>query len=203
MPSSSFYNLRQWHRRELTMQRLFHIGYYAAVLFNTMFAVLSTVTLLGMVFITRPQQVLHNVPPEWWIPLTLIIVPSQVICQFLTWKTVFKKEIPTPVAIARHQKTPPQYLRLPLASLWLANFLIGFVIVVSLFKPDPRVNVGTALMLFVAFITFSLTTVANVYLMLFVRTATSNEKWMASVWRFRLVIDLAIAMTAVIYYRMA
>jgi hypothetical protein len=183
------------------MQFLFNLGYYASILFNTMFAILSTVTLLGIVFITKPQKVMHNVPPEWWIPLTLIIVPAQLFCQYLIWKTVLRKQIPTPLAISQNLVAPPAFLRYPLAMLWAANFLIGFVIVVSLFKPNPGRNIEWPLVLLVAFITFSLTTIANVYWMLLIRTITDEEKWLKLAWHFRFVVDLAITVTAVIYYK--
>lgn len=183
------------------MQFLCNIGYYAAVLFNTMFAALCTVTLLGIVFITKPQQVMHNVPPEWWIPLTLIIVPAQLYCQYLIWRTVFRKQVPSPLAIAQNLVTPPTFLRPPLAMLWAANFLIGFVIVVSLFKPNPGRNIEWPLVLLIAFITFSLTTIANVYWMLLIRTITDNKKLLMLAWHFRYVVDITITVTAVIYYR--
>lgn len=183
------------------MHRLSHFGYFAAVLFNTMFAILSTVTLLGIVLITKPQQVMHNVPPSWWIPLTLVMVPSQLLCQYLTWKTVFRKEVPSPLVISQNQGTPPALLRPLLAFLWASNFLIGFVIVVSLYKPNPGNNVGWGVLLLIAFITFSLTTIANVYWMLLVRTVTASEKLIKWGWHFRIVVDLAITITAVVYYK--
>ena len=183
------------------LEYLHTASYYAAVLFNTMFAILSTVTLLGIVFITRPKQVLHNVPPEWWIPLLVIMMPSQGYCQFLTWRTVFTRDTPSPLEIARSQKTPKLFFRFPLAFLWAANFLIGFVIVVSLYKPAPGNNGGMTGMLFVGCITFGLSCFANVYLMLFVRAASSSDATLRKVWDFRLVIDVAIAFTAVAYYR--
>jgi hypothetical protein len=185
------------------MQPFRNIGYYAAVLFNTMFAILSTVTLVGIVFVTRPQQVLHNVPPNWWIPLMLIMVPSQAACQYLTWKTIFSREVPSPLDISRNQPALPTLLRTPVALLWAANFLIGFVIAVSLYKPNPGKNIELDVLILVAFITFALTTAANVYLMLFARTATSNEKVIHLTWRFRIVIDVVIAVTAIVYYKIA
>jgi hypothetical protein len=185
------------------MQPFHNIGSYAAVLFNTMFAILSTVTLVGIVFVTRPQQVLHNIPPNWWFPLMLIMVPSQAACQYLTWKTIFNREVPSPLEISRNQPALPTFLRAPVALLWATNFLIGFIISVSLYKPNPGKNAGFGLLILVAFITFALTTAANVYLMLLARTTTSNQSLIQLTWRFRIVIDVVIAVTAVIYYKIA
>ena len=39
--------------------------------------------------------------------------------------------------------------------------------------------------------------------MLFARTATDNEDLINLTWDFRLVIDIVIAITAIIYYKLA
>ena len=147
--------------------------YYLAAFFNTIFAVLSTVTLIGIVFITQPQQVMHNVPPSWWIPIMLVMVPSQCLCQFLTWKTIFKRQIPSPKNIAENQFDPPTLLRPVLVVFWSANFLIGFVIGVSLFKPAPGNPINMPILLLLAIVTFALSTFTNVYLMLLARSLSS------------------------------
>ncbi len=180
-----------------------NFGYHAAVLFNTMFAILSSVTLIGIVFITRPQQVMHNIPPSWWLPIMLIMVPSQFGAQYLTWKTVCCREIPTPFAISKNQPAIPSLFRPAVAFAWAANFLIGLVIVVSLYKPAPGQNLGLGFVLLLAFITFALTTFANVFLMLLARTLTANEKLIELIWDFRIVIDAAIVIVAIIYYKIA
>lgn len=183
------------------MRLLPKLGYFAALLFNTMFAVLSTVTLLGIVLITRPQQVMHNVPPSWWIPLTLVMVPAQLYCQYLTLSTVFGKEVPTPLAISKRMGKPPALFRPLIGFLWGVNFLIGVAIVVSLYKPVQGQNVGWVMMLLLSFIVFSLTSCANVYWMLFIRTLTSNEKTIMLAWHCRFLVDLVITVTAIIYYK--
>ena len=178
------------------------VHFYFAAIFNTMFAILSTVTLCGIVFITRPQQVMHNVPPDWWIPIMIVMVPAQCLCQYLTWKTIFKRQVPSPKQIAENQFDPPKLLRPILSFLWAANFLIGFVIVVSLYKPAQGAPITTATILVVALVTFALTTFTNVYLMLLARSFTTNEFLINWTWRFRYLIDVVIALTAVIYYKM-
>ncbi|MDB4778023.1 hypothetical protein OAG68_01040 [bacterium] len=185
------------------MRILQNIGYYAAVLFNTMFAILSSVTLIGIVFITQPQQVMHDIPPSWWIPIMLIMIPTQFISQYLTWKTVFRGEIPSPLAISKNQPDILPLFRPAIAFVWFANFLIGFVIVVSLYKPGPGQNLGLGISLFILFITFALTTFMNVYLMLLVRTLTAKQETIQLIWHLRIVIDVAVAIVAIAYYKIA
>ena len=156
--------------------------FYAAVLFNTMFAILSSVTLLGIVFITKPKQVLHNVPPEWWVPLMVLMILSQTYCQFLTWRTVLGRNIPSPLEIANGVKAPVWLFRYPLAILWVAFFLIGFAIVVSLYEPPPGNRAGWTGVLLMAFIVFALTSFANVYPMLLVKTMTADDAILKKVW---------------------
>jgi hypothetical protein len=185
------------------MNAIRNIGYYAAVFFNTLFAILSSVTLIGIVFITQPQQVMHNIPPDWWLPIMLIMVPSQVVAQYLTWKTVFRGEVPSPPAISRHQPAIPDLFRPLVAFVWAANFLIGFVIVVSLYKPNPGQNLGLAFFVILALITYALTTFANVFLMLLARTLTTSEELIERIWNVRILIDAAAAIVAVVYYKIA
>ncbi len=175
--------------------------YYLAAFFNTMFAVLSTVTLIGIVFITQPQQVMHNVPPSWWIPIMLVMVPSQCLCQFLTWKTIFKRQIPSPKNIAENQFDPPTLLRPVLVVFWSANFLIGFVIGVSLFKPAPGNPINMPILLLLAIVTFALSTFTNVYLMLLARSLSSNQFVIDWTWRFRYLVNAMVAITAIAYYK--
>ena len=167
-----------------------------------MFAILASVTLIGIVFITQPQQVMHNIPPGWWIPIMLVLVPSQCLCQYLTWKTIFSGQTPSPMKIAENQFAPPWFLRPILSFLWAANFLIGFVIVVSLYKPAPGNPLTVTTLFLLAFIAYALTTFSNVYLMLLARSMTSNEFLITWTWRFRYLIDALIAITAIVYYQL-
>ena len=177
------------------------IGHYGAAVFNAVFSLLVTCTLLGIVFITRPQEVMHDIPPSWWIPLALIIIPAQIMAQTVTWYTVWHREVPTPLAISRRFPRLPSMVR-PLFSLaWAANFLIGFAIVVSLHKPGPSQEPDWWLLPLVLFIAFSLTSLANVYLMLFARSASSSEGFASAIWRYRYIIDILISVVAVLYYR--
>lgn len=185
------------------MQPMRNMVYYAAVLFNAMFAMLLTVTLLGIIFITRPQKPMHDISPEWWIPIAITMIPAQAFCQYLTWKTVFNGEVPSPLAISAKQGMPQLWLRLPLSFIWAANFLIGFAIVVSLFEPVPGNQPGPILLVLLAFVAFSLNTITFVYWMLFVRTITSSEELIKLAWFLRHAIGVAISLTAVIYYRIA
>lgn len=188
-------------RQDISSIRSF--GYYAAAIFNAMFAVLASVTLVGIVFITRPQQPMHNVPPSWWIPLAVIIIPAQLASQYFTWYTVWRGDTPSPLAISRNCPAMPSIIRPLVAIVWAANFLIGFIIVVSLYKPAPGQNLDWTVLPLLVFITFSLTCCANVFLMLFARTATDNENWIDLAWKFRIVIDIAIAIAAIVYYKLA
>ena len=56
----------------------------AAVLFNTAFSVLAIVTLCGIVFVTKPQDVMHDIPPDGWLPLLILMAPAQIYAQFLS-----------------------------------------------------------------------------------------------------------------------
>ena len=51
-----------------------------AVLFNTGFTILAIVTLCGIVFITKPKQVMHDIRPEMWLPLLIVVAPAQILC---------------------------------------------------------------------------------------------------------------------------
>lgn len=181
---------------------LYLVGAYAAAVFNTMFAGLASVTLVGIVFITQPKQVMHNVHPDLWLPLMLLMVPAQIWCQFMTWRTAFQCGIPSPWEIARRQQPPTMLLRLPLSVMWTLNFLIGFAIVVSLYKPAPGANAGWPGVLLVGFITFALTRFANVYLLLAVRAITADNALLRRVSDWSLLVDAAIAITGMVYYRL-
>lgn len=173
----------------------------AAVLFNAVFSVLAIVTLCGIVFITRPQQVMHEIHPSMWLPLLIVMAPAQLYSQFLTWSTVFAGRAPTGPAIAMRQPSVPSALKLLIAIWWLCNFLIEIAIVVSLSKPDPAGRQASTVVLFiVALIAFWLSFAANVYLLLAVRTLTAGEEPLRRLWQWRIVIDLAIAALAVLYY---
>lgn len=83
------------------LERVRSLGDYSVLLFNTMFAMLSTVTLLGIIFITRPQQPMHDIPPHWWIPLAVVMIPGQLYAQYLSWNTVLRFRTPSPLEIAK------------------------------------------------------------------------------------------------------
>ena len=59
-------------------------------------------------------------------------------------------------------------------------------------------NLDPWFVLVLAFITFALTTFTNVFLMLLTRTLTTNENVIERVWNLRFVIDVAIAIAAVL-----
>jgi hypothetical protein len=174
-----------------------------AVLFNTGFAILAIVTLCGIVFITKPKQVMHDIRPEMWLPLLIVMAPAQIYAQPLSWATVFAGKAPTGPAIAVRQMKIPGPLQPAVALVWLCNFFIGFGIVVSLSKPDPgNPAPPLAAVVVVTIIAFWLAFAANVYLLLAVRTLTLNEYALHRVWRFRLWIDHAMVLFATIYYRL-
>lgn len=174
-----------------------------AVLFNTGFAILAIVTLCGIVFITKPKDVMHNIRPEMWLPLLLIMAPAQIYAQFLSWTTIFSGKAPTGPAIAIRQVRIPGFLRLAVALLWLCNFCVGVEIVVSLSKPHPGNPVpSVAVTAIVVAISYWLAFAANVYLLLAVRTLTQNESVLHSVWRYRLWIDGAMILIGLVYYHL-
>ena len=172
-----------------------------AVLFNTGFAILAIVTLCGIVFITKPKGVMHDLPPWAWLPLLIVMAPAQTYAQILSWSAILAGEAPTGPAIALRQWRTSGLLKFPVALLWLCNFFIGFGIVVSLSKPHPgQPAPPTAAVVIVAVVAFFLAFAANVYLLLAIRTLTPNEKVLHRVWRFRVWIDLAMAVFAAVYY---
>ena len=174
-----------------------------AVLFNTGFAILAIVTLCGIVFITKPKQVMHDIRPEMWLPLLFVMAPAQIYAQFLSWSTILAGIAPTGPAIAVRQMKIPGALKPTVALVWLCNFCIGFGIVVSLSKPHPgNPAPPIAAVMIVTAIAFWLAFAANVYLLLAIRTLTLNENVLRRVWRFRLWIDLAMILFAIIYYRL-
>jgi hypothetical protein len=172
-----------------------------AVLFNTGFALVAVVTLFGIVFITKPKEVMHEIPPWMWLPLLIVMAPAQIYAQVLSWSTILDKTAPTGPAIAMRHFTVPYIFKPSVALLWLCNFCIGFGIVVSLSKPDPgNPAPPMAAVLIVVVVAFLLAFPANVYLLLAIRTLTESEKLLHQVWRFRLLIDLLMALFAAIYY---
>lgn len=174
-----------------------------AVLFNTGFAILAIVTLYGIVFITKPKVVMHDIPPWMWLPLLIIIAPAQVYAKCLSWLTIFAGQAPSGPAIAVRQKKIPRLLKPVVALLWLCNFCIGVGIVASLSKPHPGNPASPlAMVVLVAAITFWLAFAANIYLLLAVRTLTLNELVLHRVWKARLWIDLAMTVLGMIYYRL-
>jgi hypothetical protein len=189
------------HERESRsfLARLIWLSNLAAVVFNAGFSILAIVTLCGIVFITRPKQVMHEISPEMWLPLLIVMAPAQIYSQFLAWSTIFSGRPPTGPAIAMRQAPIPSALRLLVATWWLLNFAIGFAIVVSLGKPPGRPVHAVALFI-VAAIAFWLSFAANVYLLLAVRTLTTSEEPLNRVWRWRIAIDLAMTAVAVLYY---
>jgi len=171
------------------------------VLFNTAFAVLVIVTLGGIVFITKPKQVMHNIAPELWLPLLIIMTPALVYSQFLAWRTILSGEVPTGLAVARRQVAIPSLLKPVVAVVWLWNFGIGCVIVISLSKPNPGVQLTPVDYLLIAAFTALLTFPANIYFILAVKALTSDDLTLKRVWTLRFLVDLALPVVAVLYYQ--
>ena len=173
----------------------------AAVLFNTGFAVVAIVTLCGIVFVTKPQGVMHDIPPDGWLPLLILMAPAQIYAQFLSWSTVLAGQIPTAIAIALRQAEIPRFLKPLVALVWLCNFCIGFAIIISLSKPHPgkpppSVTVVSLVMMIGSWFAFA----AIVYLVLALRTVTQNEQVLYRAWSLRLWIGLTMGACGAIYY---
>jgi len=181
--------------------RLEWCGNFFAVLFNTGFAILAIVTLCGIVFITRPKVVMHDISPVMWLPLLVVMAPCQIYAQFLSWATVLSGQNPTGPAIASRQKRVREVLRPLVAFFWFCNFCVEFGIVVSLSKPHPgdpplaSAIVGLTLDSWFAF-------AANVYLLLAIRTCTRNKELLDRVWRARFPIALSMAIAGTVYSRL-
>ena len=183
------------------MKQFDKFRFYSAACFNLMFTVLATVTLLGIIFITRPKVAMHNIPPSWWIPVALVMLPGLIASQLFTYRAVFReREIPTPLQVAATYRVPPAPARQLTSLFWFGNYLISFVILVSLYKPDANRNIDLGALALVAVISFFLSTAANIYLMLFTRTISDNELLHQVVWRGRHVFTLAIALVGFVYY---
>ncbi len=174
----------------------------SAVLFNTGFSILAIVTLCGIVFITRPKQVMHEIAPEAWLPLLIVMGPAQIYALCLSWSTVFAGIAPTALAIALRQRNVPRPAQPALAWLWMCNFVIGFGIVVSLAKPNPgNPQVPPAAIMFAFAVAYCLASAAHVYLLLAIRTLTAKEDVLNRVWKHRAWINAAMATVGAIYYR--
>jgi hypothetical protein len=181
----------------------------AAVVFNTGFAILVIVTLFGIVFITKPNGVMHDIPPWAWLPLLIIMAPAQIYAQFLSWSAIAVGEMPTGPAIAVRQPRIPILLKAPIALLWLCNFCIGVGIVMSLSKPEPApvapavpAIVEMMAIAFVVAIAFLLAFSANIYLLLATRTISASETLLERIWGVRIWIDLAMTISGWLYYRL-
>jgi hypothetical protein len=174
-----------------------------AVLFNAGFAILVIVTLSGIVFVTKPKVVMHDIPPWMWLPLLIVMTPAQIYGQFLSWTTIFMGKAPSGPAIAIRQRKIPDLLKPAVALLWLCNFCVGFGIVMSLSKPHPgNPAPSIAAVVIVMMIAFWLAFAANVYLLLAIRTLTLNENVLNRVWKYRLWIDLVMVVCGTIYYQL-
>jgi hypothetical protein len=171
----------------------------ATIWFNTGFAALTIITLCGIIFITKPKQVMHDIPPWAWLPLLIIIAPAQVYSLFLAWRIIGAGGTPTGPAIADAQMPYPDLLRPFIALAWTVNFVLGCGIVVSLSKPQGR-PLALADVLILAVLSFWLTFAANVYLLLAVKALTDDKEMLQLVWRRRLIIDVAIVIFAAVYY---
>ena len=176
----------------------------SAAMFNTCFALLVIVTLGGIVFITRPQQVMHGLPPVAWLPLLVIMSPALIYSQWLTWKTIAARQLPTGPAVASRHVAIPFLLRPFVATIWAWNFAIGCAIVIGLFEPEqPGQAPTTAETIFLELLALLLTVPANIYLALMVRTLTDNRFLLETVWRFRIMLDIILTGAVLVYYRLA
>lgn len=180
--------------------KLYRASCLATVLFNTLFAALTIITLCGIVFITKPKQVMHDLPPWAWLPLLVVMAPAQAYSQLLAWRTIAAGAIPTPPAIAAAQIRFPALLRPLIATVWLVNFGLGVGIVVSLSKPQPGMPMGLGEVLLLTILAFWLSFAANVYLQLAVKTLTDDKRIHGFIARRRLVIDIAVTILAIVYY---
>lgn len=180
--------------------KLYRASCVVTVVFNTFFAALTIITLLGIVFITKPKHVMHEIPPWAWLPLLIVMAPAQVYSQVLAWRKIAAKLVPTPLAIAESQIRFPALLRPCIAIVWLINFVLGVGIVVSLSRPQPGVPIGPIEILVIALLSFWLSFAANVYLLLAIKTMTDNKRILRSIARRRLLIDVAITILAIVYY---
>ena len=172
-----------------------------AVVFNSGFAVLAIVTLCGIVFITRPKVVMHDIPPSLWLPLLIIMAPAQTYAQVLSWLTIFAGQNPTGPAIASRQRTIHEIIKPLVAFFWLFNFFVGFGVVVSLSKPNPGnppLVSAVLVMILGSWLAFS----AIVYLLLAIRTCTHNQDLLNRVWTARFLIALAMGVFGAVYYNL-
>ena len=70
-----------------------------AVLFNTGFAIVAIATLCGIVFITKPKGVMHDIPPWMWLPLLIVMAPARILRRFcLGLRSLLGKPQPGPLS---------------------------------------------------------------------------------------------------------
>lgn len=179
---------------------MLRLRFQAAALFNCMFAVLATVTLLGIVFLTRPKQPMHNVPPSWWIPISCIFIPGLVATQSLTWRTFRNGKTLSPLEIVKTHRSPPASIRPLLSCFWFSNYVITFVILISLYKPDQNRGFETSSLLLATIISSFISTTANTFLLLFTRSISDSDELIQRVWLGRHAFTLAVAAVGILYY---
>ena len=172
----------------------------AAAIFNCMFAILVTVTLLGIIFVTRPRQPMHNVPPSWWIPIACIYIPGLTAAQVFTWRARKAGKALSPMEIALTYRVPTRRYNPLLCCFWFSNYLITFVILISFYKPDPNRGFEIGAFILVTVISSFITTIANIFLMLLTRSISDNEWLTQTIWKGRHIFTLAIALLGIIYY---
>ena len=165
-----------------------------------MFTVLATVTLLGIVIITRPKVAMHNIPPSWWIPIAVVMIPGLVASQVFTFRAILKRKVPSPNEIAATHIIPSSKFRPITVFFWFSNYLISFVILVSLYKPGANGQFQFEGFFVAIVISSFLSTMANIYLMLLTRTISDNEIVRKSMWQGRHLITLSIAIVGIAYY---
>ena len=172
-----------------------------ALVFNTGFAILVVVTLAGIVFITRPNFVMHDIRPELWLPLLIVMGPAQIYSQYLSWRTVAGGETPSGPNVAMRQHAIPFGLRTVVAFVWASNFVIELGIIISLSKPHPgKPPPAGADFVLIGVLAFWFALAANVFLHLALRTLGADERILRQVWRYRLWIDLTCAVFAAMYW---
>lgn len=133
------------------------------------------------------------------ILILAMIVESVLLCALadklrLGWR-------PLQLMFALHMRRWPLILRPVIGLWWTAHFLlgtlIGLKIEMGLASVDSDYSVQIQLVVFLA-ISFSLAFAFNLYAMLALAAFGYNERFIRSAWKWRVTIDLVIAIAALV-----
>jgi hypothetical protein len=166
---------------------------------------------MGAIFIVFCVMLLIDFPdsklrmPRWGAaPLLAASVLFDGWFILTVYRCLGRRELPLGPALAMRQRQLPAPLRLLQAAWWLARVvilvLLAFRLEQVLGAPAWKSDADSNLVLIILTIfVFGVTFTANLYMMLTVSAFTRNAELLDRIWRYRLALDGAITIAALIF----